>query len=69
MQNYHSDFSSECFISFYFISFSFIYFILFNFILSFSFDELLDGGLYTSEVLEIAGGSGVGKTQVSNQGR
>ncbi|XP_072040998.1 DNA repair protein RAD51 homolog 4-like [Amphiura filiformis] len=29
-----------------------------------SLDELLDGGLYTSEVLEIAGGSGVGKTQL-----
>jgi len=31
----------------------------------FSWDELLDGGLYSGEVTEIVGSAGSGKTQVA----
>ena len=34
------------------------------FVLTFSLDELLDGGLYTGELTEIVGPAGVGKSQV-----
>lgn len=35
----------------------------------FRLNVLLDGGLYTSEVTEVYGSSGVGKTQVSVKGK